>query len=124
MNSFPSFLDNAGSGMTNNNLRQAPSPGHVPNQVNGMSNGMFGGVGGLHQAGQPSDMNVLWSMVQHLSEQLAEERRQSAALIRNVQQLEERMVHDGQPPTLAQANGDIHGTHTQTVSPNPLHRFC
>ena len=83
--------------------------------VGGNSNGAAGtgaGMGllnGLPSAGHQTDMNYLWSVVQQLSEVLADNRAQTAGIVRSVQHLQTRAAAEGISPILGEVNGEING---------------
>jgi len=131
MNNFPSFLDTSG-GLGPNIPRQAPSPNPASHQSNGVPNNSIPLVNGLPSGGQQTDMNHLWSVVQQLSEVLAENRAQTVGIVNSVQQIQVRLpqpiiapffhmretdwleyqaraAQEGGSPTLAQVNGELSG---------------
>ena len=80
------------------------------NGVSGAGAGAGAGMGflnGLPSAGHQTDMNYLWSVVQQLSEVLADNRAQTAGIVRSVQHLQTRAVAEGISPTLGEVNGEI-----------------
>ena len=84
--------------------------------VGGGNNGTAGvgaGMGllnGLPSAGHQTDMNYLWSVVQQLSEVLADNRAQTAGIVRSVQHLQTRAAAEGLSPILGETNGEVTGT--------------
>ncbi|KAF2748583.1 hypothetical protein M011DRAFT_466382 [Sporormia fimetaria CBS 119925] len=93
---FASFLDTAAG--PSNMPRQAPSPS-APTGPNGNPNATNGAgvplVNGLPSGGLQTDMNHLWTVVQHLSQLLEENRAQAAAVQSGVQALALRGVDEG-----------------------------
>ncbi|OCL01014.1 uncharacterized protein K441DRAFT_625159 [Cenococcum geophilum 1.58] len=115
MNNFPSFLDTSG-GLGPNIPRQAPSPNPASHQSNGVPNNSIPLVNGLPSGGQQTDMNHLWSVVQQLSEVLAENRAQTVGIVNSVQQIQARAAQEGGSPTLAQVNGELSANRTAEIA--------
>lgn len=117
MNNLEPSSDKYSNMPGNNTLpRQVPGPSlqQSPQQHQGNGNG-----GPVHQAqirnewphaGHQTDINYLWSIVQELSEVLAENRTQTAGIMDNVQQIQERARHNGtdldSSTATSQPNGD------------------
>ncbi|OCK84364.1 hypothetical protein K432DRAFT_378685 [Lepidopterella palustris CBS 459.81] len=116
MNNFSSFLDTSGGGVGSNMPRQAPSPNPASQQSNGIPGSSIPMVNGLPSGGQQTDMNHLWTVVQQLSEVLAENRAQTAGIVTSVQQIQARAAQDGTSPTLAQVNGELHASRAAEIA--------
>lgn len=67
-------------------------------------------LGGLPQAGQQMDINILYNLVLQLSEELARNREYVASLVSSVHRLEARAAEEGASPTLASASAELSGT--------------
>ncbi|KAL9051555.1 MAG: hypothetical protein Q9162_005947 [Coniocarpon cinnabarinum] len=111
---------------------QSPSSLPQPSPASGLSNGL------LPHAGQQTDINYLWGIVQDLSDVLAQNRVQTAGLVEQVRQMREAehqrqqsqdrgsgpengdATHPSQPQSIAevgQVNGeDFHGAQPRTTS--------
>jgi len=61
-------------------------------------------------------MNHLWSVVQQLSEVLAENRAQTAGIVNSVQQIQARAAQEGSSPTIAQVNGELSANRTAEIA--------
>ncbi|KAI9694816.1 MAG: hypothetical protein M1822_000432 [Bathelium mastoideum] len=104
--------------MANSVPRQAPSPG-AQHQTNGIGgNSMANLNNSVLPAGQQADMNHLWSVVEQLSQLLAENRVQTAGIVNNVQQIQSRAAANGTSPTVASLNDDLHQANAAAQLPN------
>jgi hypothetical protein len=78
--------------------------------MNHHQNGNIPLANGLPSSGQQTDMTHLWTIVQQLSDALAENRAQTAGIINGVQQIQSRAAQEGTVPSATQVNGELNGT--------------
>ena len=85
-------------------IRQAPSPTaqspgalSAQSQPNGLANGLL--PNGMPQAGQQTDINYLWQIVQELSDALAANRAQTAGIVEQVRLMRLREREQGREPS-------------------------
>ena len=108
-------MDSSNS-VPNNPPRQAPSPTAAQHQTNGVNGPAVGLLNSLPSAGHQADMNHLWSVVQQLSDVLAENRAQTVGIVNSMQQIQARAATEGESPTISQVNGELNGTYPAHAS--------